>query len=201
MKAPEDNLVCPIKLLLITALRLGNVEKRSIDDLLLSTQAREDKTVQWVHPERPVFVAFADKDAVVEPDRPAGDLQLAKTLVQVGDSAGLLTKLQRRDQYPSTAEYIDILDESDIVGLARPCLSNDTGKDEASPDLHEKRRRVWSAQNKSRKRAALSLNNKGTPQVSSSFESADEDPGITEPLQDEVDGTIQKEQEEDNIDP
>ena len=44
----QDNIFCPIRLLLIVALRTGNVEANSINALLSKTFSRKKKTIKWM---------------------------------------------------------------------------------------------------------------------------------------------------------
>ena len=57
IKDNENNIVCPIRFLLILALRRGNVSGSTISEVLSTAYRRTDKTVKWTHGERPVMVA------------------------------------------------------------------------------------------------------------------------------------------------
>lgn len=68
LQTSSDSIICPIKLLLILALRLGNVAETSIDDLLKNTAQRNNRTVLWRYPDRPVLCAFSS--VAILPDNP-----------------------------------------------------------------------------------------------------------------------------------
>lgn len=70
---PDDNLLCPPKLLLILALalRLGRVEGKPIDEVLSDTRARPNKTVVWVNGDAPVLCAFTSGGGFLILDQPA----------------------------------------------------------------------------------------------------------------------------------
>src|SRR4051812_39567494 len=53
-----DNVICPVRLLLTLALRTGNVEYTTVEDIIREARLRPDKTVQWVCKERPVLCAI-----------------------------------------------------------------------------------------------------------------------------------------------
>jgi len=97
LKSPDDSLVCPIKLLLALALRLGNVPESSIEDLIAHTRQRKNHTVLWSFPERPVHCAFTTNGAALIPDKPAGNHQLTHTMAQAGLVAGVLCRLRAHD--------------------------------------------------------------------------------------------------------
>jgi hypothetical protein len=54
-------MLCPIKIILIIAMRSGNVRFQTMDQLLLHTSARHDKLVQWSFPDRPVLCAMSGR--------------------------------------------------------------------------------------------------------------------------------------------
>ncbi|OBT44037.1 hypothetical protein VE00_05679 [Pseudogymnoascus sp. WSF 3629] len=47
LQSQEDNHLCAIKRILISALRLGALKEKSFKEALASTAARRDKTIQW----------------------------------------------------------------------------------------------------------------------------------------------------------
>jgi hypothetical protein len=60
LQSQEDNHLCAIKRILISALRLGALKEKSFKEALASTAARRDKTIQWA-PRKgklPVLCAF-----------------------------------------------------------------------------------------------------------------------------------------------
>jgi len=85
-----NNAICPLKLLLIVALRLGNVQAVTVDEVLRTAAARNDKTIQWVHPRRPVLCAFGPGISRVLADKPANSHQLSHTMAHAAPIAGFL---------------------------------------------------------------------------------------------------------------
>jgi hypothetical protein len=63
LKNDADNVISPIKLLLIVALRHGNVQATTIDEVLRLAASRHDKTIKWVHPKRPESCALVAMSA------------------------------------------------------------------------------------------------------------------------------------------
>lgn len=58
---PKDPMMCPVKMLLIIALRTGVTHGASIEDVLSYAVTRVDRGIKWMHPDRPVFFAMAGK--------------------------------------------------------------------------------------------------------------------------------------------
>lgn len=92
MKATEDSLVCPIKLLLIMSLRLGTVPERSIDELLQHTRTRKSKTIVWSKPDDPVFCEFLDAGSGVAVGKPANSQQLTSNVCWISNPGHLEQK-------------------------------------------------------------------------------------------------------------
>ncbi|KAI8720963.1 hypothetical protein NCS52_00542500 [Fusarium sp. LHS14.1] len=59
LRDPSYHHVCPIKLLLVWALRTGAVHERSWEDLKVAINNHPDKTVVWTRPGMPVFLSSA----------------------------------------------------------------------------------------------------------------------------------------------
>ena len=52
----SQNIVCPVKLLMVVALRFGHVQGgNSLKEVLEYTAKRQDRTVQWTRPTRPII--------------------------------------------------------------------------------------------------------------------------------------------------
>ena len=79
------------------ALRLGNVQGQSIDEVLHLTAARRDKTVQWLHPTRPVLCKLGASGVHLSKDEPAATNQLTRFLAEAGPKAGILPALKSHD--------------------------------------------------------------------------------------------------------
>jgi hypothetical protein len=131
LKDDKDNVVCPIKLLLILALRLGNVHARTIDEVLHLAAQRRDKTIHWVYPERPVLCAFGKIGASIQPDKPAGNHQLTHTMSEAGPKAGFLARIRGHDLRRGAARDTANLSHS-IKGYATPAVAAVIGHSEQS---------------------------------------------------------------------
>ena len=107
-----NNSLCPVKLLIIHALRIGAVKSKSWDQLKTDTLGREDRTVQWITPDRPVISAIVPgRCAFLDPLKPAVTSQLLKTVHDMGTRAGLLFKVTTRDLRNGSAADISHLKE------------------------------------------------------------------------------------------
>ena len=80
-------IACPIKWLIILALRTGAVAQHSIEEL---ERAAETKPVTWSAPGRPVLCAFKQQGSMLIMEQPATNAQLLKTLRSACDLAGML---------------------------------------------------------------------------------------------------------------
>src|ERR1700712_4513647 len=100
----EENVVCPIKMLLISAMRLGAVQD-TIEDILAKTAARRDKTVQWADGKggNPVLCGFETAAQLVIVDKPAMVDQLRDTVHHASLQAGILKPIIPHDMRRGSA--------------------------------------------------------------------------------------------------
>jgi hypothetical protein len=131
VKGSDNNIVCPIKLLLILALRLGYVSGTTISEVLNNAQSRRDKTVVWTEPERPVFCAFGANGTALLQEKPAGNHQLTQTLALAGPLAGFLTPIRSHDLRRGSARDLANLDK-EIKGVATPSVAAAMGHSNAT---------------------------------------------------------------------
>lgn len=82
--------MCAVKLLMIIALRLGQVHGTTLKDVLLHTAERLDRTVQWTAPNAPVLCKFTVSACTLLLDKPAGQHRINHSLRAMGLVAGLL---------------------------------------------------------------------------------------------------------------
>ena len=127
MKDAANNVICPIKLLLIVALRLGNVQAVTIDEVLRNAAARNGKTIQWVHPKRPVLCAFGAGTSRVLADKPANSHQLSNTMAHAAPIAGFLTTTIRSHDLRRGAAQDAANLESKIKGHATDAVAEYLG--------------------------------------------------------------------------
>lgn len=87
----EYNVICPIKLLIIVALRTGAVTETTYGELISNIRARQSKVLVWAYPERPVLPAFGPCAAFVDVGAPAPGAQILSSLKLAGDLVGMLS--------------------------------------------------------------------------------------------------------------
>ncbi|KFZ23385.1 hypothetical protein V502_02138 [Pseudogymnoascus sp. VKM F-4520 (FW-2644)] len=127
----EDNPMCTIKWILISALRLGALGEKSLGAVLEATAARRDKTVQWA-PGRgrsPVLCSF--KGHWVDVDKPANTHQPKLLIRGEGLNAGLLAPIRAHDVRRGAARDIAHLPERSM-GLATGMVADAMGHTEAT---------------------------------------------------------------------
>lgn len=112
---PKDNLICPIRLLLIVALRTGNVEATSIDELRTKVLSTQRKMVVWKYPQRPVIPSNRHKRLNL--DTPAETSQMRETIAYATRIAGVLVPLTTHDLRRGSARDLANL-PSPVVGIA-----------------------------------------------------------------------------------
>ncbi|MCJ1435728.1 hypothetical protein MMC27_005103 [Xylographa pallens] len=95
LRNPALNVICPIKLLLVQALRSGNIV--SLDDALTQASLRRDRTIEWLYPQRPVIPQLVRDTAFIAWDRPAGTNQVNKSTKELGLAAGILASIVSHD--------------------------------------------------------------------------------------------------------
>lgn len=107
---PAFNCACPIKLLLVHALRHGAVAETSWDELRRNTWARRSKRVIWSHPQRPVLCDMGGR--IMNLDKPsprrAANAALQETVIE----SGLLNKIIPHDLRRGAARELAALDSS-----------------------------------------------------------------------------------------
>lgn len=77
----------PVKLLIIMALRTGNVAETTYDALLATTRQRKNRTIEWKDPKLPIIMRI---NASALSDTPTGITTLKKTLQIASHAAGML---------------------------------------------------------------------------------------------------------------
>ncbi|KAK7711430.1 hypothetical protein SLS64_005454 [Diaporthe eres] len=123
----QNNTVCPIKLLLIHALRTGHVAHTSIESLLRSLQASPGRTVQWVKQSDPVVPAIMNQLALLDFSKPALAQQVLVTVRAAGLMAGILTPLQAHDIRAGVSRDVAKLPADAIKGVASQAVAKVLG--------------------------------------------------------------------------
>ena len=94
---PIHNSLDPVKMLLTLTLRTGTVHTTSIDQLIADTLAGPDRTVQWIHPDRPLHPQFQGAGSSVKHSQPAGTQQFNRILQVVAETANIKVDLVPHD--------------------------------------------------------------------------------------------------------
>jgi hypothetical protein len=95
LRNPSLNVICPIKLLLIQALRSGNIS--SLDDALTQASLRTDGAIHWLYPERPVVPQLLKCSAFIAWDKVGGSNQINNSTKDLGLMGGILASLISHD--------------------------------------------------------------------------------------------------------
>ena len=85
--------MCPIALLLVHCLRHSLVDGTTLEEVLNGAVQRDDRTIVWRFPERPVLTAFATSPPRCDLAEAAITGQLAQTLKEMGAVAGMLDRV------------------------------------------------------------------------------------------------------------
>lgn len=130
LPSEADNVICPIKMLLISAFRLGALQG-SMKQVLATTALRRDKTVQWAdgRGRSPVLCGFGTAEHVVLIDRPGMTDQLRDTFYHAGLVAGFLKPLRPHDARRGSAFDLANLrpDPNAATGIATPIVAAGLG--------------------------------------------------------------------------
>ncbi|KAH7393383.1 hypothetical protein BKA64DRAFT_755535 [Cadophora sp. MPI-SDFR-AT-0126] len=128
-----DNILCPIKVLLVQALRCKYLLHDTLEECLESLRARKGGPQLQFRPEaydRPVFPAFFKGGSRLVLDQPAGHEQITKTLRELGEIAGITTLLSSHDNRRGAARELALLPKSQIdVATATAFAAKHIGHD------------------------------------------------------------------------
>ncbi|TAQ89982.1 hypothetical protein B7494_g1722 [Chlorociboria aeruginascens] len=124
---PAHNSVCPVKLLIIHALRIGAVDSTTFHELRTKAIARADKTVQWCTPENPVIPAITPSRIFLDLKRPAGVQQTIKTINAMSIKAKCTVQLRTHDLRHGTARDLAHLNHGSIRGHANMTVASAMG--------------------------------------------------------------------------
>ncbi|KAL6413398.1 hypothetical protein AUP68_02907 [Ilyonectria robusta] len=90
---PELNVCCPIKLLLVWALRVGAVRQSNWEDLLAGLRGSASHSIVWTRPDFPVFCGkYIGKGKQFRYDLPVGTQNATKAVARGGQLLGLLAR-------------------------------------------------------------------------------------------------------------
>ncbi|KAK5256924.1 hypothetical protein LTR16_002062 [Cryomyces antarcticus] len=106
---PSWNVSCPVKLLLIVALRIGVTSETSIDDVIANAEKRVDKKIIWAYPEWPVQPRFKAWGSGVHEDQPASSIQFRANLIEAAGLAGIVDGVTTQDVRRGSARDVAYL--------------------------------------------------------------------------------------------
>lgn len=121
---PTHNCIDPIKLLIIMALRTGNIKgASSLKDMVRSTLSRLDRTVQWAYPDRPVLAAFTGHGTLAV-QKAASTFQLLRNLNNLSQVSGIKERLWTHDIRRGGARDTSQLSRQFDMGAAQDALGH-----------------------------------------------------------------------------
>ncbi|KAK4996978.1 hypothetical protein LTR66_003524 [Elasticomyces elasticus] len=130
LESVENNVLCPIKSILIQALRTGHVAETSIDAVLLAALSRPSRTVKWVKGSDPVVPSI--KRPFLDFSTPAATQQVVDTIKAAGLLAGILEPLVSHDIRAGAARDVSKLASGLIKGSANEDVAKAMGHHRSS---------------------------------------------------------------------
>lgn len=99
LPSSDDNVVCPVKLLLVQALRLDYTLPMTITDILTAARRRADQKVLWKADalNRPVTPAIAPAGSQLRLNDPAQPSQLSEPVKLAANVLGILVPVTAHD--------------------------------------------------------------------------------------------------------
>ena len=97
LDSPQDNAICPVKWLLVHALRHGSIQGNSLDDIISRVSRRRDRTLVWTHSNYPVLASMKQGGVFLDLSKPSLANQLLNTVKYAGLVAGLLVRITPHD--------------------------------------------------------------------------------------------------------
>ncbi|OBT86748.1 hypothetical protein VE02_06282 [Pseudogymnoascus sp. 03VT05] len=125
----RDNVMCPIKMLIASAMRLGAINGRTIEEVLGAIRRRQDKTLQWAdgRGDSPVLCAFHNQTNAVVTDKAAEVRQVINTIHTTSLKAGFCAAVTPHDMRRGAAK--DAAHSKHIAtGLATSAVAAELGQ-------------------------------------------------------------------------
>jgi len=123
----KDNVMCAVKLILILALRSGNVYGSTIDQVLEHTKARTDRTIQWRFPDRPVLCGSTATGGVLNWEQLALRQKGSRALVKANNILGSSQKITLHNLRFGAAEDLQVIHPHAAAGISLDAISNELG--------------------------------------------------------------------------
>lgn len=123
----RNNIMCPIKLILILALRTGNLDSaQTLEEALDIARCRKSKTFTWKYPDRPIICSVVARGTALLVEKAANRTQVTKTIAEGGIVAGILGSLTSHDlRYGSARDTANL--SKPIKGLPTLAVAQTLG--------------------------------------------------------------------------
>ncbi|KAL8796625.1 MAG: hypothetical protein Q9195_001015 [Heterodermia aff. obscurata] len=120
----EDAVICPIRLLLVHALRIGNVlNAANYADVIRNIRRGRSMTLPWAHPEWPVLCGIQKGGNGLEPERTAPHSQLTNSIRNAAELAGILALAVPHDFRRGFFRDLSYAENRDFAGTATEAIA------------------------------------------------------------------------------
>jgi hypothetical protein len=97
LERAEDSCMCPIKLLMVHALRHGLCYGTTVPEVLKDAMGTRNKLVRWRYPKYPVLCARKKNPHLLDLTAPAPATQITESIRSMGIVSGIIGHLKARD--------------------------------------------------------------------------------------------------------
>lgn len=110
---PDDNVVCPVKLLLIQALRLNHTSSTTVQQILATASCRQDRKIVWksTSMDLPVIPAIAQGGSRLRTEHPAQPSQISESVKAAANTLGILVPVTSHDVRRGSARDVAFLEK------------------------------------------------------------------------------------------
>ncbi|KAJ9636756.1 hypothetical protein H2199_007750 [Coniosporium tulheliwenetii] len=123
---PTLGVMCPVKLLLAHAMRIGAVASTTFEDLVAGARRQPDFAVVWTQPSWPVISAISSAGDRLLVGKPGCSKQMNDTLRKATDAAGMLDHVVSHDLRRGSARDLSHL-ATTTSGVATASVAADMG--------------------------------------------------------------------------
>ncbi|KAJ9666874.1 hypothetical protein H2201_003008 [Coniosporium apollinis] len=123
---PTLGVMCPVKLLLAHAMRIGAVASTTFEDLVAGARRQPDFAVVWTQPSWPVISAISSAGDRLLVGKPGCSKQMNDTLRKATDAAGMLDHVVSHDLRRGSARDLSHLSTT-TSGVATASVAADMG--------------------------------------------------------------------------
>jgi hypothetical protein len=115
LESSDDGIICPVRLLLANAMRYGNVEGKTIEDVLHRAKKAQYKRIVWKDENLPIFHHFSETNSW--PDKPMRVKTMTTALAVVSNIVRPNVRLRAHDIRYGAADDLLSLKRSDMRSL------------------------------------------------------------------------------------